>query len=570
MWLRHRSYEVLPALSVRKDELRRSLRLVTAAWGFGIIWMTCIAGSWMNSFRRMLGFNDFHFGLMQAVPFIAAFGQLVGTVLVERSGLRKYLFIVCAGVARALWAVVALVTLFVAPSRAAVWMVLSVLLVSWSLSAVGMAAWYTWMGDLIPRRIRGRYLATRSQITRVLQFPVAIGLAIVMDRVINDSLPFTPEAQPLLLRALAGLFGVAAVFGTVDILLFLRLREVVPTTRSEPPRPAVTITVRSSRLAGLAGAVSYAARYAVEAVNELLVTPLKDRAFRRYVLYGAMVMFAMAVGGPFYIRNMRENLGFSHLAINVMFMVLGPLVSIVAIKQWGKLVDRWGRRPVLMLATTMAVFGVVPYFLASKYTPNPLYVADTINWVWVAAGRLSVRLGAPAEWDWVLIPPGAPVGAWLVCSTTIFFGFIGWAGVMLGQQGVVLGFADGPGRSKYVAAYGVLVGVGGVLGGVVGGLVARSIAVAPWYHPVRVGAYFEWNHWHATFLLSMLARMTAVYLLIGMPDPGSRRTRDMMRTIGIEMYNLAAARLFYSWRNSFRVRRQRRYRRHRENTGRGS
>ncbi len=565
MSLRHRSYEVLPALSVRKAELRRSLRLVTAAWGLGIIWMTCISGSWMNSFRRMLGFDDFHFGLMQALPFIATFWNLPSTVLIERTGLRKYLFISCMVISRALWLLVAVILVLVPPGPVAIWMVLIVLLTCWSLSALGMPAWFSWMGDLIPRRIRGRYLATRQRVTRLLQFPIAIGLAIFMDRVIDDALPFTPEAQPALRWALFGLFVAAAVFGTLDVLMFLRLREVTPTTPAEPRRPAVNISVAGSPRPGIAGAIAHAGRYLLAAANELLVVPLRDRVFRRYVLYGATAMFAMAVGGPFYIRNMRENLGFSHLALNVMFMLLGPLVSILAIKRWGRLIDRWGRRPMLMLATALAVFGVAPYFFASKYTPSPQFVSDAVNGVAGAAGGgvawLAARLGASVEWShWRLIPPGAPVGAWLICSTTIFFGFVGWTGVMLGQQGIILGFADGAGRSKYVAAHSVLVGVGGVLGGLVGGLVADGIYNASWYRPLRFGV-FEWNHWHATFVLSMLARMLAFYWVIGMPDPGARRVRDMVRTIGIEMYNLTAARLFYPWRLFLRARRRRRQRR---------
>jgi len=548
MSLRHKSYELLPALSVRKTELRRSMRLVTTAWGFGIVWMTCISGSWMNSFRRMLGFNDFHFGLMQALPFVATLGNLAATIIIERSGLRKYLFIVCVGVARMLWLVVAAILVLLAGSPAAIWLVLGTLLLIWTLSAVGMPAWFVWMGDLIPRRIRGRYLATRQRVTRLLQFPVAIGLAVLMDGVIDGGKPFTPEAQPQLLWALAGLFVAAAVFGTIDIFIFFRIREVTPTTPAEPRRPAVEIRVAPPKRRGAAGMLGHAAGYLREVIRHLLVEPLGDRVFRRYVLFGATAMFAMAVGGPFYVRNMRENLGFSHLAMNFMFMVLGPLMSILAVKQWGKLIDRWGRRPMMMLAMGFAVFGVAPYFFASKYTPNPQFVSDAVNAASGAIGRLAGRAG------WQLIPAGAPVGAWLVCSTTIFFGFVGWSGMMLGQQGIILGFSDSHGRSKYVAAYAVLVGMGGMLGGVVGGLVARSLAGT---EPVRVWTYFEWNHWHATFALSMLGRIAAFCWLIGMPDPGARRARDMMRTLGIEMINLVAARLFYPWRSLLRAHRAR-------------
>jgi len=536
MSLRHRSYEVLPALSVRKVELRRSLRLVTAAWGFGIIWMTCISGSWMNTFQRLMGFDNRHFGLMRSLPCFAAFANLAATILVERNGLRKYQFIYFVSAARLLWAAVAVMLLLLAGTAAAPWLVLSVLLASWICSALGMPAWFTWMGDLIPRRIRGRFLARRNQITRLIQFPFAIGLAVLMDWAIDDRLPVTAAGQPHLLWVFAGLFVAAAAFGVADILLFFRIREVVPTTPREPRRPAVEISVRPSRLGGVLGAVSHGVRYVGVAIHQLLLVPLTDRTFRRYVLFGAMAAFAMAVGGPFYIRNMRENLGFSHLALNFLFMVCGPLVTIVASRQWGRLVDRWGRRPMLMLAMGFAVFGVAPYFFASNRTPNPQFVSDALNAVSQAVGGLVGR------GDWQILPPGAPVGAWLICATTIFFGFVGWTGVMLGQQGIILGFADSHGRSKHVAAYAVLCGVGGMLGAITGGMVAEGIVQAPWYRPIRVGL-FEWNHWHATFVISFLCRVIAFCLLIGMPDPGSRRARDMVRAIGLEMYQLLAGTL---------------------------
>ena len=140
------------------------------------------------------------------------------------------------------------------------------------------------------------------------------------------------------------------------------------------------------------------------------------------------------------------------------------------------------------------------------------------------------------------------------------FGCGGWAGVMLGQQGIILGFADSHGRSKYVAAHAVLLAVGGILGGLTGGQVAEWIGKASWYEPLRFGAYFEWNNWHATFVLSMLARATGFLWLIGMPDPGARRARDMMRTIGIGMVHSAGARLLFPWRLFQSARRRRRSR----------
>ena len=112
---REKTYDVLPALSVRGKDLRQSLRLVTVAWMWGVVWMTCVSGDQMRAFAKMLGFNDFAFGLMGAIPFLATLGQLPAAIVVERTGLRKYLFLNCQIAARLLWLPIALVPLVIFP-----------------------------------------------------------------------------------------------------------------------------------------------------------------------------------------------------------------------------------------------------------------------------------------------------------------------------------------------------------------------------------------------------------------------------------------------------------------------
>jgi len=550
---RSKSYEVLPALSVRRNELRRSLRLVTAGWMFGIAWMTCVGGSRMNIFARMLGFDDWHFGLLAALPYLATFGQLFATILIERTGLRKYQFIYCMVVSRLLWLAVAGIPLVMpVPGQLAVWLMLSVLLCASFLAALGGPAWFTWMGDLIPRRIRGRYLAARAAATRSVQFPVVIGLAVLMDSLLDRSLPVTAGAQPHAFWAIAAIFGAAALLGTADVLMFLRIREIIPTTPQEPRRPAAEVVLGPSRLPAMLAAAAWPARYLAAAVWQLLINPLRDRVFRRYVAFGATITFAMIVSGPFYWRDMLESVGFSQTATDMLFMVISPLVGLVAAPVWGRLIDRWGRRPVLMLGTCLVILSITPYFFASRHTPNPPLVGEAVNAAVGAAGRaanvLLGPLGRPVHWAG--LSPQAPVGAYLIMLTTALFGGSGWMGIMLGQSGIVLGFADGQGRSKYVAAHAVLLSAGGALGGIAGGKVAELVANSSWYlanGPIRLLS-FEWNNWHATFLLSLAARVAGLALLFGMPDPGAGKVRDMFRDFGGDMYNIVAGRLFYRLR----------------------
>ena len=219
-----------------------------------------------------------------------------------------------------------------------------------------------------------------------------------------------------------------------------------------------------------------------------------------------------------------------------------------------------------MAATAVAMFGAVPYLFASRYTPNPPFVGEAVNaaasWLGHAAAAVAGWFGWSVGWGaWQPLTSAAPVGAWLICATTMFFGFVGWSGVMIGQQGIILGFSDGPGRSRYVAAYTAMCGLGGFLGAMCGAELAQGLADASWYHPLRVGA-FEWNNWHATFALSTLGRLAALLLLISMPDPGARRARDMVRTVGGEVLGVLSGRFLWGWlgfgREGRRARRPRR------------
>ena len=533
--------------------MRSSLRTVTAAWMFGVVWMACIAGSRMTIFARMLGFNNFHFGLLAAVPFIATLGHLVATVLIERTGLTKHQFLQFGTASRLLWLAVAAIPpaamLPFLPDLPAAWAaptMLVIILASSFLAAMANPAWLTWMGDLIPRRIRGRYMADRSRITTGVHIPVVIGLAVLMDRMTRydaetgEKLPITAADQPELLWAICAVFAAAAVIGAIDILLFRRLREIVPSTGRHLRKPAVKLNVRPRTSGSPAAGIAFLGRYLRAAAGQLIVDPLKDNVFRQYVVFGATITFAMTVAGIYYWLNMLENLGFSQVAADVLFMVIAPLVAIFAVKGWGRLTDRWGRRPVLILATVCIIFSVSPHFFATAQTPAPQFVADGVN---ALAGLVGSWTGR-GNTHW--ITPDMPVGAWLVVSLATIFGGIGWSGIAMAQHGIILGFADGSGRSKYVAAHAVLIGLGGVAGGLAGGAVAHSLRGLQ-EAPILAGP-FLWNNWHATFALSLLARILALVWALRMPDPGSRRVRVMVRYWTSNVYNNVATRLFYRLR----------------------
>jgi len=518
-WKR-RSYDAVPALSVRRRHLRRSLRTVTVAWLFGVVWLSSASGSHFKLLASEVGFNDFAFGLLATLPFLATLGQLLASLLIERTGLVKYQFLHCALAHRVLWLVAAVVPLILpVPSPVAVAGMLAVLTASWFMGALSAPAWLTWMGTLVPRRIRGRYFANRERLALAVQVVVVISLGLLMDFAGGPA----AGARPGVTKLICGVLAVGAVFGITDILLFRRVPEVLPAPSGEGQRSKQP---SDQPLPGV--------------IRRFVIDPLRDPAFRSYVLYGATMTFSLTVAGWFFWRNALENLGFSNLATNCLFLVVGPLAGIWAARRWGRAIDRWGRRPVLILCTVGASASVLGWLLISREMPSPPFLTRSVAWALSFIGR---AIGRP---DWAEIGPHCPVLPYMLAAVCCLVGGATWSGINLAQTGIVLGFADGAGRSRYVAASSVLISIGGMVGGFVGGSVAEAFGCLR-ASPIRWGPLL-WNNWHVTFVLALAARGLTIVWLVRMPVPGAASVRSLARYMGMNVYNGLVSRLFYTLR----------------------
>lgn len=484
MYWRNQSYEKLPALRIQGSHLRAALRRGTLAWMFGVVWIACISGSHVPVFARMLGFNDFAFGVMAAIPFLATFAQILATVLIERTGLLKYQFLHCATLHRLCWLLIAAIPLaFPLPSVQATSALLVILAASWLLNALAAPAWLTWMGRLIPRRIRGRYFANRARLTLVVQAIAVIIIGVIMDAVYDPALGDDAGAQPVVLWTACGFFVVAAIFGVTDILLFRRVPEVLP---AEPAAPAAT------------------------KFRDFFLTPLRDRSFRSYVLYGSTMTFSITFSAWYFWLNAMENLGFNSLGSNVLFLVFGPLGGFLTARFWGKAIDRWGRKPVLILGTIGTIIGIMPWLLLTNHTF------------------------------------GSATAAYLIAAISCVVGGAVWTGTNLAETNIILGFVDGKGKSRYMAAAAVLISIGGFMGGFAGGALTQSLHFMQ-ANPIHFGP-FLWNNWHVAFAVSGLARILALVWVIGMPEPTATRTRDLVRLMRANTYNAMRSQIFLSLR----------------------
>jgi MFS family permease len=545
MTWKHKSYDAVPALSVRGPHLRHAMKMVMLSWMFGATWLACISGSQMKIFSNMLGFGDFTFGLMAALPFIATLGQLGASLLIERTGLVKYQFMQFMLIHRSLWLAVGLTGLLLpAPSGIAIVAVLSIMGVSWFTGALGAPPWLTWMGSLLPRRVRGRFFANRERLALGTVSVTVLMVGLLMD-IVHD--PKGPAYQPAAMWAIFGILAVATICGMADILCYRHVPEILPVPsldaqrRREDPDLQLYEGQPTVRPAGLD-------RWKL-LLHDLLIEPLSNRVFRSYVLFGATVTFSVTCSSWYFWLNAMDNLGFSSLAANSLFMVIGPVAGIFAARAWGRAIDRWGRRPVLVLGTLCISLSVVPWLFVSRQTPAPDFAVRGASWALSHVGQAFGRE------SWVNPETALPIGAYLWSVLACIIGGAAWPGVNVAQTNIVLGFSEGTGKSRYIAASAVLISAGGALGGLVGGVMTRCLEGLQ-QHPIAFGPV-AWTNWHLSFVLAIAARLLSMVWLYGMPDAGATPVRAVARQISVNAYNNIVTTVFYplrvfGWRRSGR------------------
>jgi MFS family permease len=306
---------------------RRALSLVTLSWVFGSVWATAIGGAPFSLFARDLHATELQIGILAALPFLASLVSMPASLLTERTGARKKIFLWSLYTQRLLWLPIALIPLWIvlrSPARQGgglpVLVFMTLILLMHGAGAVGNPGWMSWMADIVPARVRGKYFSRRRQWGILSAIPAALGAGWVLDHMVQ---PGDPTAS---LRCCAILFLCAAVFGVADIHLF----QYVPDVPMEPRR-------RASALKLLAG-------------------PLRDRQFLLFGGFVATLTFAVSFMGQFVTFYLIDKVGVTATGIQLMLLVAPLLAQLLVLPVWGHAADRMGKRPVMAIAA----LGLVP------------------------------------------------------------------------------------------------------------------------------------------------------------------------------------------------------------------
>lgn len=439
---------------ISPSELQTSLRLIITGITFGITFFTVIGNPVgappFTGFIRSLGAGYLIYGIITAMPVLGGILQVIASYYIENTGKRKLLMIISGFVHRLLWIPVALLPLFTPKEHYPFMIIIITILITISSSANSIAgvSFFSWMGELVPENIRGRFFSRRTMISTISAAITSLAVGMFLD------------ARPGL-SAFLIVFIVVALLGSVDIVCFIWVKDIP----MKPPEKKLPFF-------------------------KLLLEPFKNKNYIRFTAFISFWIFGVNFAGPFFNVYMLENLKMSYMAIAMFAQVLGNLSTIFFIQKWGRLVDKYGNKPVMTVCCSIII--VLPLF-------------------WLFA---------------------TPQNYWILLLLNFLVG-IAWPGYEMTAINLSIWLAPEKNRSIYLASYTLVVSIiGSVFAFILGGafLEYTKHLFENLSLPFLFGQKF--SNFHALFIFTCILRIIPFFLLLpGIREENSFTSREMLSDI---------------------------------------
>ena len=344
---------------VRRDPslVAHSMRLSTWDGIFAIQYTTLNTGTFLTTFLLALGTSEFLIGVVAAFPMLFGLVQPLGAEIIRRrGGWRRPVAVLAALVEDLTWIPIVVVAMVYPPEIAAV-IIVGLLATGQLANAFVGVAWTSWISDLIPPRLRGRFFGKRNFICHSLGAVTAILAGMIVDRSGANPIP-----------TFAAIFLTGMLFRLVSISILAR-----------QPEPAPARSRRGNFF-------------------EQLAAPLSHHGFRRFLLYAMLWGFSVHLAAPFFTVFMVRSAGLD-VGDVMLFASLSTIANLLGQRFWGPLCDRYGDHQVLKVAGFLILFQPFGWLFAGTSTFG-YYLMLALNmlggFAWgghlLAVGNLMMRL----------------------------------------------------------------------------------------------------------------------------------------------------------------------------------
>ncbi|MFH1087473.1 MAG: MFS transporter [Chloroflexota bacterium] len=317
----------------------------------------------LAAFALALGANNFQIGILAAIPFIMQPLQIPAILLVERLRRRKAIAVITWLLAQLLWFPMALIPVFIkVPGAGAISVLLGLMAIRGTFSAVTNCSWNSWVRDLVPQQILGRYFSRRLALSTAVAAAFGLGAALFVDYWRGQ----VPAESAILGYTYVLLFG--AFFIGLASPLFMSLIPEPLMQRAMGTQPSLW---------------------------ETIITPLRDRNFRQLMKFLLFWSFALNMAVPFFAVYMLQRLGLPLSAV-IGLSVLNQFFNILFFRVWGPLADRFGGKAVLSVCASLYLLVILGWAFTTMperyFLTTPLLVILHI-FAGIATAGVSLTIG---------------------------------------------------------------------------------------------------------------------------------------------------------------------------------
>lgn len=334
-----RSRRLTSILQASKEEIRTSLKASTIDGMFATFFSSVTGGVFLTNFLLELGASPTQIAMVASIPMLANLVQPIGAYFSERTTSRHLYCLWIYGISRSLWFGLAFCIFLLGwidlTSSFLIYLTLGIVILSYFLGAFGSAPWFSWIGALVPPKLRGRYFGVRSSaanLTNLISVPL---IGSIVAKWAGGSLQG---------------YGVVLLFAIVSGLISLWFQNFMIDVN---PQTGGRFSTESAKIKQVQD----------ESVSKQLFQPIsfisfwRESNFLKFLLYFNFWAFSVNLSAPFFNVYMLDclNLDLSYVTFYNSLLTGANLLTIVV---WGKLADRIGNRPILL--GVGAIFAIFP------------------------------------------------------------------------------------------------------------------------------------------------------------------------------------------------------------------
>ena len=320
----------------RKTSLIRSSLKTSTIEGSWWAVMYGMVETYFGAFFEILKYTSFEISILTTFPiFVGAVAQNLSNKIYHFLQSRKILLVILKLLQSLLIPTIYLIGLWL--NNFFIFLVFICIYFTIALSQ--MSPWTSWMGYLVPGRLRGRYFGNRSQIIRIA--------TLISSLLAGAILHSFEKTEPLTGFGIIFFIGVIANLGSAYYLH----------SQYEPD---------------------------YEVIEEKNVkVNLRDKQFKlikNFITYDSISEFSYSISGPLMIVYWIRELGFNYLEIAILINV-SQILGLYSMRYWGRTVDKIGTYSIIRLCSSFIcifpVLWIIIYFLPSEFKlPSSIILAS--------------------------------------------------------------------------------------------------------------------------------------------------------------------------------------------------